>query len=225
MATKDEILVPMEQCNVIDICGENCVYLNPEGEICIECMLEFTEYYRKYGNAELTIPEELHEHKIVSVKCGDDFILALSETGELFCLSRLVSCRIQNAILGSKLPPIKYINCDSDNAMGHSNGGVFACLLPIYMPNDFKAIISHQGGFGYDEWFHIPFDNLSINDKKTPIYFYTGTEDIHMMPCIQAHRLFTNEGFASTLYIEPGLTHTWDTSCETRLYTWMQECV
>lgn len=94
-------------------------------------------------------------------------------------------------------------------AVGHSNGGVFVCLFPIYLPNEFIAIVSHQGGIGWDEWFNIPFEKLDENIKKPAIHFYTGTEDIHLVPCIQANQLFTNEGFDSSIYIEHGLKHTW----------------
>jgi hypothetical protein len=103
-------------------------------------------------------------------------------------------------------------------SVGHSNGGVFICLFPIYLPNEFIALLSHQGGMGWDERFNIPFEKLDINSKKPFIYFYTGSEDIHKIPCIQAHQIFTNEGFQSKLYIEEGLTHTWKKYHETNIY-------
>jgi len=106
-------------------------------------------------------------------------------------------------------------------AIGHSNGGVFITLFPIYLPNEFKALVSHQGGFGWDEWFNIPFNKINNEDNKTPIYFYTGTEDVHKIPCIQAHQLFINEGFDSTIYIEDGLKHTWKKYCEKNIFDYL----
>lgn len=43
----------------------------------------------------------------------------------------------------------KNYNIDNDRIyfIGHSNGGVFGCLLTIHLPNTFKAI-SHMGGKG-----------------------------------------------------------------------------
>lgn len=106
-------------------------------------------------------------------------------------------------------------------AVGHSNGGVFVTLFPIYMPDDFVAIVSHQGGIGWDEWFNLPFEKINEETRKTPIYFYTGTEDIHKIPCIQAHQLFTNEGFDSKIYIEEGGRHMWDKKCENNIYEYL----
>ena len=105
-------------------------------------------------------------------------------------------------------------------AIGHSNGGVFVCLFPIYLPNEFKALVSHQGGMGWDEWFNIPFEKLDLNSIKPAMYFYTGSEDIHLIPCIQAHQIFTNEQFKSELYIEDGLKHTWEKNHEKRIYAY-----
>lgn len=113
-------------------------------------------------------------------------------------------------------------------AIGHSNGGVFVTLLPFYLPGEFKALISHQGGMGYDEWFNIPFEKITNTEptkptdlKSPPIYFYTGTHDIHKIPCIQAHQLFLNEGFDSTIFIEENVSHTWNKSCEPRLFKYL----
>ena len=103
-------------------------------------------------------------------------------------------------------------------AVGHSNGSTFICLFPIFLPNEFIALFSHQGGMGWDEWFYIPFEKLDTTAKKPFVYFYTGTEDIHKIPCIQAHQIFTNEGFESKLYIEENLGHTWKKYHEQHIY-------
>jgi hypothetical protein len=76
---------------------------------------------------------------------------------------------------------------------------------------------------GYDEWFNIPFELLKNTDKKTPIYFYTGTLDIHLEPCIQAYKIFTNEGFKSSIYIEQNLKHTWNKDCENHILNYLLE--
>jgi len=106
-------------------------------------------------------------------------------------------------------------------AVGHSNGGVFICLFPIYLPNEFKALVSHQGGMGLDEWFNIPFEKLDTSSVKPSIYFYTGTDDIHKIPCIKAHEIFTNEGFDYKLDIENGLQHTWEKYHESSIYDYL----
>lgn len=108
-------------------------------------------------------------------------------------------------------------------AVGHSNGGVFVCLFPIYLPNEFIAIVSHEGGMGYDEYFNIPFDKLD-DSIKPKMLFYTGTTDIHKDPCIQAHRIFTNEGFNSSIYIEDGLSHNYSSNCENYIYNFLNSC-
>jgi len=105
-------------------------------------------------------------------------------------------------------------------AIGHSNGGVFLTLFPIYLPGEFSKLISHQGGMGYDEYFNIPFHlekKLDNNFKLPDMLFYTGTEDIHFLPCVQAHNIFLNEGFNSEIYIEKGLKHTWRKCDEWRM--------
>ncbi len=55
-------------------------------------------------------------------------------------------------------------------------------MFPIYLPNEFIALISHQGGMGYNEFFNIPFEKLDETTIKPSIYFYTGTDDIHKVP-------------------------------------------
>ncbi len=115
---------------------------------------------------------------------------------------------------------IKY-NFTNFYAVGHSNGGVFICLFPIYLSNEFKALVSHQGGIGFDEWFYIPFEKTNLIIKKTPIYFYTGTNDIHKIPCIEAYNIFLNEGFDSQLYIENGLNHNWNKNCEDNIFSYL----
>ena len=106
-------------------------------------------------------------------------------------------------------------------AVGHSNGGVFLCLAPIFLSGMFKKIISHQGGMGYDEWFNVPFELLKDTDEKTPIHFYTGTLDVHLEPCIQAHKIFTNEGFESSIFIKDGEKHTWNKECEEHIFNYL----
>jgi hypothetical protein len=115
---------------------------------------------------------------------------------------------------------LKY-NMTDFYAVGHSNGGVFLCLFPIFLPNEFISLVSHQGGVGWDEWFNIPFDKLDHNSRKPSIYFYTGDEDIHKIPCIQAHQIFINEGFDTKIYIEENLKHTWEKKCEDNIFEYL----
>jgi predicted esterase len=122
-----------------------------------------------------------------------------------------------------KKDTIEKYNFTKFYAVGHSNGGVFVCLFPVYLPNEFNALVSHQGGFGYDKWFNIPFEKMDETIKKPPIYFYTGSKDIHKIPCIQANQLFTNEGFDSRIFIEDGLKHTWKKYHEDNIYNYLLE--
>jgi hypothetical protein len=62
---------------------------------------------------------------------------------------------------------------------------------------------------------------MELTSKKPSIYFYTGSDDIHKIPCIQAHQIFTNEQFDSKLYIEDGLTHTWKKYHEINIYDYL----
>lgn len=83
----------------------------------------------------------------------------------------------------------------------HSNGAVFSLLLTVHMPNTFKAIISHQGGLGYDSGFYIDFDLLKETDQRVPILLYTGTHDVHKEACEGAYRLFSNMDFPCEIII------------------------
>lgn len=163
------------------------------------------------GNFELESPH-LHEHyKYVSY--GENFFEIRDFTENFYEDLNYVKC-VKNDLI------LKY-NFTNFYAIGHSNGGVFVTLFPIYLPNEFKALVSHQGGIGWDEWFNIPFEKIKNEDTKTPIYFYSGTDDVHKIPCIQAHKLFINEEFNSEIYIEDGLNHTWNKSCENNLYNYL----
>jgi hypothetical protein len=93
--------------------------------------------------------------------------------------------------------------------LGFSNGGVFACLLPIELPNMFDGIISFMGGIGHDPHFVIPFWKLKTEqetkgkENKVHLLFYTNLTDIHREPCEQAYEIFTAEDFDNVrLYIE-----------------------
>lgn len=90
---------------------------------------------------------------------------------------------------------------------GHSNGGVFSLLLSVHMPNTFQAIISHQGGLGYDGGFYLDFDLLKESDHKTNILFYTGTKDVHKEACEGAYNLFKNMEFPCQLIIAKNEYH------------------
>jgi len=163
------------------------------------------------GKYELKIPHLHHVYKYVSY--GENFFEIRDFTENFYEDLNYVK-NVKNDLI------LKY-NFTDFYAVGHSNGGVFVTLFPIYLCGEFKALVSHQGGFGWDEWFNIPFEKLNEHDIKTPIYFYTGSEDIHKIPCIQAHNLFINEGFDSEIYIENGLKHTWKKYCEDNIYNYL----
>jgi len=106
--------------------------------------------------------------------------------------------------------------------VGHSNGGVFGCLLTIYLPNTFRGIVSHMGGIGHDPHFYLDFPKLSNTDNKTPILFYTGEYDVHKFPCEVAYNIFKSEDFPIVdIYIEPNLDHTYCYNCEPYILNWL----
>lgn len=98
------------------------------------------------------------------------------------------------------------------NFIGHSNGGVFACLLAIYCDNKFSNIISHMGGIGWDDNFTLDFKNRKGGSPN--LLFYTGTEDVHLKPCVWANDIFQTEGYNSQIYIEEGRKHSYHYSSE-----------
>ena len=52
----------------------------------------------------------------------------------------------------------------------------------------------------------------SKNKKTANVVLYS--HDIHKEVCVEAHNLFTSDGYHSELYIENGLEHTYNKSCE-----------
>lgn len=106
--------------------------------------------------------------------------------------------------------------------VGHSNGGVFACLLALYLPNTFDKIISHMGGIGFDPHFYLDYQILKSNDRRTPLLFYTGENDIHKQPCEAAKSIFEGDEFPASLYIHPELGHDYEYHCEQYIYEWFQ---
>jgi predicted esterase len=110
--------------------------------------------------------------------------------------------------------------------MGHSNGGVFSLLIPIYLPNVFDFIISHQGGIGWDPLFELDFyllDREDKNDKKEKILFYTGSLDGHKSVCEAGHNIFLAEGYESEIIIIEGLKHNYEKECELIIKKWIEK--
>jgi predicted esterase len=107
--------------------------------------------------------------------------------------------------------------------IGHSNGGVFAILLALYMPNTFRAVVSHMGGIGYDPAFYLNFDLLKETDQKVPILFYTGENDIHRKPCESAQNIFRGEDFSKVdIHIELDIGHEYLANCEDYILNWLK---
>jgi hypothetical protein len=90
------------------------------------------------------------------------------------------------------------------------------------MPNTFTKIVSHMGGIGYDPYFYLNFNILKDTDRKTPILFYTGENDIHRKPCEAAYEIFTGENFAADIYIEPNISHLYLNTCEAYILDWLK---
>lgn len=106
--------------------------------------------------------------------------------------------------------------------VGHSNGGVFGCLLAIYRCNIFNGIVSHMGGIGYDPHFYLDFTKLI--GKKTPLLFYTGENDIHKSTCEAALSIFQNEEFPEVMiHIEPKIKHEYIHTCEKYILNWFNQ--
>jgi hypothetical protein len=107
--------------------------------------------------------------------------------------------------------------------MGYSNGGVFGLLIPIYLPDVFDAVISHEGGTGWDPLFRLDFDLVDKQKRKTKILFYTGTLDGHKSVCEIGHNIFLAEGYDSEIIIIEGLKHNYEKECELRIKKWIEE--
>lgn len=105
--------------------------------------------------------------------------------------------------------------------IGHSNGGVFNLQLAIHLPNVFSGIVSHQGGVGYDPGYYLDFSCMKEDDKKTPLLFYTGTDDIHREPCQWAASIFADANFPVDLFIEEGAQHKYLSSAEDYMINWL----
>ena len=106
--------------------------------------------------------------------------------------------------------------------VGHSNGGVFALLLTLYMPNVFTGIVSHMGGIGYDPEFYLNFNLLQATDNKTPLLFYTGENDLHKMSYESAKKIFLSKGFPTEIFIEKNIGHEYLPNCEPYILEWFE---
>lgn len=107
--------------------------------------------------------------------------------------------------------------------IGHSNGGVFGLLLALYTPNMFTAIVSHMGGIGYDPGLYLNFKLLGVNDRKTPLLFYTGENDLHRVACESARKIFLSEGFPIVdMFVEDEIGHEYLSTCESYILDWFE---
>jgi len=106
--------------------------------------------------------------------------------------------------------------------IGHSNGGVFALLLTLYVPNLFTAIVSHMGGLGFDPDLYLNFGLMRYDDIKPPILFYTGENDLHKVPCEMARDIFSQEGFRVDFIVAKGVRHEYLQSCEQPILDWLE---
>lgn len=105
-------------------------------------------------------------------------------------------------------------------AMGHSNGGVFCCLLALHMPNTFKGICSHMGGIGWDPGFYLDWSVLKDTDRKTPILMVTGDLDEHRIPSEAGTTIFRDEGFDVTFKMLENTKHCYLALIEDYVWDW-----
>jgi len=165
------------------------------------------------------------------LKCCDTLISALSERGYIIFFGQASGTIFEEPITHPKYQDIYYgdlywgirksqnmeaefeytreaissvrssYNINHIFFIGHSNGGVFSLLLPIYMPEIFTAIVSHQGGLGYDAGFYIDFEAIPSSLPKPSILFYTSNVDVHHEACIGGYNLFKNMDFECELVV------------------------
>lgn len=107
-AAAADIIVPLEQQNMFSYCCGICAYIDPTGECHI------------YTNMNTSTPTKINimdenpcfaTAKPVSVKCGVDFVLMLSETGILHCWAENKLCVMLS--ITENIPPIKSIYCEN----------------------------------------------------------------------------------------------------------------
>ena len=107
--------------------------------------------------------------------------------------------------------------------IGHSNGGVFGLLLALYTPNMFAAIVSHMGGLGYDFDLYLDFGLLEADDRRTPLLFYSGENDLHRAACESARKIFLSEGYPIVdMFVEDGVGHEYLSTCEAYILNWFE---
>ncbi len=116
-------------------------------------------------------------------------------------------------------------NINKKAIMGHSNGGVFSLLIPIFLSNLFDFVISHQGGIGFDPLFGLDFHLVNENDNKPKILFYTGSNDIHKNVCKIAHNIFLAKKYETDIIIIDGLDHNYKKECEPVIKSWIEKLI
>ena len=108
--------------------------------------------------------------------------------------------------------------------IGHSNGGVFGCLLSVYLPNHFRAICSHMGGIGWDPSFYLDFEKLKEGDKKTPMFLVTSEFDVHLHPTKAAFNLYKGEEFPNIqMVVKPNTDHTYLPDIEPSIWNFFHQ--
>lgn len=94
--------------------------------------------------------------------------------------------------------------CSETIIAGHSNGGVFSCLLAVYLKHELSGLYSSMGGIGWDPHFQIDFNRCLERTSNTPrFYFYSAQFDEHLKPSKIAYDLFTEEGYPCKLEVMP----------------------
>ena len=216
----------VSDCFTEDIDINLIVYYHGSRDIAINCALNSTNLIDTFGSSNWIVVFGQADCEIKDPYIHPNYNhIAYGEIywGINLCQNMLDDVSYTKQIINSL--EAKYPKINRKVMMGHSNGGVFALLIPIYLPNMFDTIISHQGGLGFDPLFRLDFELVNVNDNKPKILIYTGEFDVHKSVCEQAQQIFSNEGYDAELICVPGLYHGRDKECEQYILQWLMKSI
>ncbi len=224
--------------NNIPIKNNLLVYYHGSRDIALDCALNSTDLINNFGNESWHIVfgqcsgviEQPYIHENYNHVAYGEIYWKINQienlTDDIDYTKQLIEYMDTNYKINKKV------------FIGHSNGGVFGMLLPIYFskkPNFFDIIVSHQGGLGFDPYFRLDFHLLHEteilngellplwSDLKPKILLYTGEHDIHKSVCEQAYNIFNNENYYVKIIIVKDLKHSYKKECEITIKKWIND--